>query len=343
MCRSRHLLFVADRDSHCVHICKLSFVLPKYPAVDLLMTIGREGSQDGQFDQPTGVAASDRLQLLIVADTNNHRVQGFHFKGKHQFSISTGEGSFPHDVTFLNDGDLFAVSLPTAGKILVYESRQGSPVVGHYPPDRPACRPDASVSSVAALSKLSARAAHFIPRQSSPSPPPAVLGGRFRPYGLSSDSHGRLFVTDLLGNSLTVVNPDLTTHVTRFGYGYSCTDEDGQVTTRHLLFNRPTAVTVDRLDSVYVADSHNHLLVQFPAWGPCQPSEAQGALAASYTVPVNFSKVQRGDTTRPVLTSLCLDNYGWLMTTVSCNDATDHSQEGDSAILAFPPLRWQAE
>lgn len=56
------------------------------PAGVELLSIGSFGTADGQFLYPLGVAV-DSSGNIIVADTNNHRIQVFNSEGVHQLTI----------------------------------------------------------------------------------------------------------------------------------------------------------------------------------------------------------------------------------------------------------------
>ena len=68
-------------------------------------SFGSEGSGDGQFSSPQGVAISDREGLIAVADTGNHRIQVFWPNGTFLYKFgSEGSGnmsfSSPEGVAF---------------------------------------------------------------------------------------------------------------------------------------------------------------------------------------------------------------------------------------------------
>ena len=80
-------------------------------AGQLLLTFGSEGSDEGEFDFPSGIGI-DSGDAIWVADSNNDRIQAFNLKGEYltQFGQSgTGDGDFdfPRDVAFDSKGDLW--------------------------------------------------------------------------------------------------------------------------------------------------------------------------------------------------------------------------------------------
>ena len=69
-----------------------------------LYEIGRKGSGDGQLRKPHGLAI-DKLNNLLVCDTDNNRLQVFSLEGKFLNSI-TEEVFRPQSVTVVKNGDL---------------------------------------------------------------------------------------------------------------------------------------------------------------------------------------------------------------------------------------------
>ena len=77
-------------------------------AGEYLHDIGSEGSGDGQFSEPTGLAI-DKFHRLIVCDSGNRRLQLFTLDGKYiaQIAGSFFEGGYPHYAVISNTGHLF--------------------------------------------------------------------------------------------------------------------------------------------------------------------------------------------------------------------------------------------
>ena len=77
-------------------------------AGEYLHDIGREGSGDGQFSGPIGLAI-DKLNRLIVCDAGNRRLQLFTLDGKYitQIAGSFFEGGYPRSAVISNTGYLF--------------------------------------------------------------------------------------------------------------------------------------------------------------------------------------------------------------------------------------------
>ena len=70
----------------------------------LLYEIGCKGTGDGQLRRPRGLAI-DKLNNLVVCDTNNKRLQVFSLEGKFLNSV-TEEVFIPKSVTVVKNGDL---------------------------------------------------------------------------------------------------------------------------------------------------------------------------------------------------------------------------------------------
>ena len=68
---------------------------------------GLKGKEQGQFDEPCGIAVNDKSRTLAVADSNNERVQMFGFEGNflREFALKGG----PRSLAFTESGDLLAI------------------------------------------------------------------------------------------------------------------------------------------------------------------------------------------------------------------------------------------
>ena len=68
---------------------------------------GLKGKEQGQFDEPCGIAVNDKSRTLAVADSNNERVQMFGFEGNflREFALK-GD---PCSLAFTESGDLLAI------------------------------------------------------------------------------------------------------------------------------------------------------------------------------------------------------------------------------------------
>jgi len=78
------------------------------------LKFGSSGSDDDEFDNPIGIALSPNGKTVIVADTNNNRINAFTDDGDHKYkfgSFGTGDGDFdePIDVAVDLTGDIYVV------------------------------------------------------------------------------------------------------------------------------------------------------------------------------------------------------------------------------------------
>ena len=79
-------------------------------AGEYLNDIGREGTGDGQFFGPTGLAI-DKFNRLIVCDRDNHRLQLFTLDGKYVAKVA---GSF-----FYHNSHLIGCAVSNTGHLFV--------------------------------------------------------------------------------------------------------------------------------------------------------------------------------------------------------------------------------
>jgi len=98
-------LIVTDKDNHRVCIFGIE-------EENLLLTFGKKGSGDGEFEYPWGVAVSPDERFIAVADFDNHRVQLFTSAGVYVQKYSllgtnplAKKADFtPRSLAFNNDG-----------------------------------------------------------------------------------------------------------------------------------------------------------------------------------------------------------------------------------------------
>ena len=81
---------------------------------ELIKCIGREGSKEGEFNDPRGVTLYDNQ--VYVCDRNNHRIQVFDLDLNFVRSIGShgkgiGEFGAPHDVQFDTAGNMYVAEL----------------------------------------------------------------------------------------------------------------------------------------------------------------------------------------------------------------------------------------
>ena len=81
-------------------------------AGEYLYDIGGQGSGDGQFRKPIGLAIN-KFNRLIVCDAGNRRLQLFTLDGKYITQIAGShffKGGYPHYAVICNTGYLFVTN-----------------------------------------------------------------------------------------------------------------------------------------------------------------------------------------------------------------------------------------
>ena len=91
---------------------------------ELIKCIGREGSKEGEFNDPRGVTVYDNQ--VYVCDRDNHRIQVFDLDLNFVQSIGShgkGRGEFgaPHDVQFDTAGNMYVAELGN-GRVQVMDT-----------------------------------------------------------------------------------------------------------------------------------------------------------------------------------------------------------------------------
>ena len=108
--------------------CSPFTVILKPFQVKPVLSFGKEGSGDGMFTFPHGVAVSDGDEI-VVADSNNHRVQVFDSNGTFLRSFghkgeNAGELSYPNGIAIDNDKKVFIADMGNHRvKIFSWEGR----------------------------------------------------------------------------------------------------------------------------------------------------------------------------------------------------------------------------
>jgi len=109
----RHRIIVCDASNHRVQV--LSSIDGSF-----LFEFGSLGNQPGQLDHPRGVCI-DNQGRIIVADSNNHRLQSFTHEGHHTSSFDCGR-EYPHGVALDEHRGLIAFS--TGNRVHVIGANQ---------------------------------------------------------------------------------------------------------------------------------------------------------------------------------------------------------------------------
>ncbi len=217
--------------------------------------ISGPGSEQGQLDQPRGIAVGSQGNVY-VADTGNNRIEVFGPDGKLIRAIGTfgsGEGQFfePRGVAVDGQGNIYVadtwnarvVKLDPDGKVLKSwgEGKQD------FGEGRRATTTDGTAAGNAAEPL-----------------------GFFGPRGIAVDGQGNVYIADT-GNKRIVVTDSEGNYRYQWGYGGA---EPGA-------FNEPVGVAVDGQGNVYVADIWNGRVQMF---APAQEGQVSAAPLATWRI-----------------------------------------------------------
>ncbi|CAH3134006.1 unnamed protein product [Pocillopora meandrina] len=135
-----------------------------------VLSFGEEGSSEGMFRLPWGVAVSAKDEIAIT-DHNNHRVQIFNSEGNYLRSFSTEgvEFKFPTGITYHDNGNIFVADYGNS-RIQIFKGK------GEY------------VGSFGGRGSLDSQL--------------------LSPCGLSVDSDGNIIVTDSGDRLIKIFSPD---------------------------------------------------------------------------------------------------------------------------------------
>ena len=116
-------VYVVDRYHHCVHIFDSK-------SLGYMKKFGSQGQENGQLNQPVGIAISQIDGKVWVADNENHRVQAFTSEGNHILTLGHGYGKKPFQffcpcgiALFIHPlhGELIIVSEWGGGRVQVFK------------------------------------------------------------------------------------------------------------------------------------------------------------------------------------------------------------------------------
>jgi sugar lactone lactonase YvrE len=193
----------------------------------LVMQIGQEGVDDGEFKSPTGIAL-DSEGNIYVADTDNHSIQKFDKEGKFlarwgtEASAQEGEFYYPR-------------GLATGPEGVVYVADSGNNRVQKF---------DSAGNPLRAWGKFG-----FAWRG-------ADMGKFDVPWGAATDTQGNLYISDTSNARIQKFQSD-GTPLLKWGRDGSF---DGA-------FFFPRGVAVDFVGNIIVADEGNHRIQKFDARG----------------------------------------------------------------------------
>ncbi|MGH7205259.1 MAG: 6-bladed beta-propeller [Nitrospiraceae bacterium] len=193
----------------------------------VVMKIGQEGVDDGEFKSPTGIAL-DSEGNIFVADTDNHSIQKFDKEGKFlarwgsEASSQEGEFYYPRGLATGQDG-------------VVHVADSGNNRVQKF---------DSAGTPLRAWGKFG-----FAWRG-------ADMGKFDVPWGVATDTQGNLYVSDSSNARIQKFQSD-GTPLLKWGRDGSF---DGA-------FFFPRGIAIDFVGNIYVADEGNHRVQKFDTRG----------------------------------------------------------------------------
>ena len=236
-----------------------------------VMSWGSFGMEDGQFNEPWGIAVGD--EYVYVADTWNHRIQKFTLDGQFVDSFGAsgspdaesddeGLGLFfgPRSIVLLEDGRLLVTDTGNHRMQVMDQDGNFQYQVGSFGNDLGQMNEPVGISqgpgeNIYLADTWNSRVQQFTPDLFATSewPVNAWDGTSInnKPY-MAVDSAERVYVTDPEGYRVLVFNSD-GTYVARFGtFGAGTTN-----------FGLPNGIAIDADDNIYIADSGNNRILKF--------------------------------------------------------------------------------
>lgn len=218
-------------------------VTPSSTVSTLAGTDSVRGSTDAtgtaaRFKYPIGVA-TDTLGNIYVADRGNHTIRKITPKDVVSTFAGTAETPGSADATGAAAGFNYPSSIATDGAGNVYVADTANHTIRKI-------TPNGLVTTLAGLADA-------------PGNTDATgTAARFNyPMGVATDSKGNIYVADYGNNCIRKITPDgMVSTFAGSASAYSSTDGIGS----YARFDRPTSISIDSADNVYVADSVNRII-----------------------------------------------------------------------------------
>ena len=207
--------------------------------VNALQSWGSEGSGDGQFTTPRGVAVAPNGNIY-VADSFNHRIQVLDPSGQYRFSWGGVQGS--EDGQF---NEPWGVAVGPDGKVYVADTWNHRVQIF-----------DADGNFIRSIGT-------FVNVQTAPD---TETGNFWGPRDIAVDSQGNFYVTDTGNKRIQKFDADGNFLETHGGGGIIAGS-----------FEEPVGIAIDSNDNIYVADTWNHRIQKFDsAFNPLLQWDVKG-------------------------------------------------------------------
>ncbi len=251
-------------------------VVPPVPGQGVLMTMGRQGSGDGEFSNPQGVAL-DAAGNIYVADTGNARVQVFDPQGSFLMTISDERFTGPRYVVLDDAGRIYVTD--SSERVHVFNGR-GDPLQSF---GQPGSLPT-QFSGIADLAVDAAGDLYVVDGANGRVQKFSLLSGLLlsfgdegeqeellsHPEGIALDSEGNVYVADA-GNR----------RIQKYGPGGTFLRSFGGVV------NAPRDIALDHEGNMYVSDGGRSLIQILDGEGQLLMEIGEGQLADPWGIAVD--------------------------------------------------------